>query len=73
MNVNKSMRFWLAVFAVTLLSACHSNDDDDAPIAPSFTQQVTTEANTSSDNVEAKDIDAVVIASSEDSEPVEVN
>ncbi len=81
MIANKSMCFCLVVLAVTSLSACHNKDDDDdavvaAPITqtqPNFTQQVTTIANTSIDNVEAVDIDAVVVASSEDGEPVVVN
>ncbi len=80
MNANKPMRFWLAAFAVTSLSACNDNERDAAVIAapvsqtqPDFTQQVATEVNTSNETLEPKNIDAVVIASSEESEPVAVN
>lgn len=78
---NKPMRFWLAVLAISTLAACNSNDDDDAVVvvAPpttqvdAFTTQVQTDVKVSSDDTESKDIDAIVLATSEDAEPVAVN
>lgn len=77
---NKPMRFWLAAFAFSSLVACH-DDSDDVVTSPStsqtqsdaFTTQVQTDVKVSSDDAEAKDIDAIVLATSEDAEPVAVN
>ena len=83
---NKPMRFWLAAFAVSSLVACNENDPDavvvaNPPTTPpitqsqpdAFTTQVQTEIQASSDDNEPKDIDATVLATSEDADPVAVN
>ena len=79
---NKPMRFWLAAFAVSSLAACNSNDHDVAAVVTppttqtqpdAFTTQVQTDVKVSSDDIEAKDVDTIVLASSDDTEPVEVN
>lgn len=79
---NKPMRFWLAAFAVSSLAACNDNDSDAVvTTAPptsqtqtdAFTTQVQSDVQVSNDDSEPKEIDAVVLATSEDAEPVAVN
>ncbi len=77
----KPMRFWLAAFAVASLAACNGNDQDPVATttptpsmqADSFTTIVATDVKASSDDTEPKDIDAVVLATADDAEPVTVN
>jgi type IV pilus biogenesis protein CpaD/CtpE len=78
---NKPMRFWLAAFAVSSLAACNDNDSDAVVTAPptsqtqpdAFTKQVQSDVQVSNDDNEPKEVDAVVLATSEDAEPVAVN
>jgi len=79
---NKPMRFWLAAFAVSSLAACNDNDHDAAAVATppttkaqpdAFTTQVQTDVKVSSDEAEAKDVDSIALAASDDAEPVEVD
>lgn len=79
---NKPMRFWLAAFAVSSLAACNDNDNDNdavvtapqnTPAKLDFTAQVAAEAKTSNDDVEPKDIDAIVLATADDAEPITIN